>query len=64
MQNVSFNFYPGKCNLIIGESGSGKTTIMKMMVGLHEPDLGGEIIYDGQNFIGMTINEKQVLRKK
>jgi len=31
---------------------------------LHEPDLGGERIDDGQDFIGMTINEKQVLRKK
>jgi phospholipid/cholesterol/gamma-HCH transport system ATP-binding protein len=64
VQDVSFTFYPGKCNLIIGESGSGKTTIMKMMVGLHEPDPGGEIIYDGENFISMQEREKQEIRKK
>jgi phospholipid/cholesterol/gamma-HCH transport system ATP-binding protein len=61
--DVSFKFYPGKCNLIIGESGSGKTTIMKMMVGLLEPD-SGEIIYDGDDFLGMNTKQKQEVRKK
>lgn len=63
VHDVSFTFYPGKCNLIIGESGSGKTTIMKMMVGLLEPD-SGEIIYDGQDFLGMNAKQKQEVRKQ
>lgn len=53
----------GKCNLIIGASGSGKTVFMKCMVGLFEPD-SGEILYDGQNFTGMPENEKKEVRKK
>jgi phospholipid/cholesterol/gamma-HCH transport system ATP-binding protein len=63
VNDISFKFYPGKCNLVIGESGSGKTTIMKMMVGLLEPD-NGEIIYDGQDFIGMSDKQKMEVRKK
>lgn len=63
VHDVSFTFLPGKCNLIIGESGSGKTTIMKMMVGLLEPDTG-EIIYDGEAFLSMNVKQKQEIRKK
>jgi phospholipid/cholesterol/gamma-HCH transport system ATP-binding protein len=63
VHDVSFDFHPGKCNLIIGESGSGKTTIMKMMVGLLVPD-SGDIIYDGESFLAMTAKQKQDLRKK
>ena len=63
VDNVSFTFYPGKCNLVIGESGSGKTTIMKMMVGLLRPD-SGEIIYDGDDFLAMTNQQRQDIRKK
>ena len=58
VDGVSFTFEQGKTNLIIGESGSGKTTIMKLMVGLHEID-GGEILYDGQNFPTLGVKEKQ-----
>jgi phospholipid/cholesterol/gamma-HCH transport system ATP-binding protein len=60
--DVSFTFTPGKCNLVIGESGSGKTTIMKMMVGLVTPD-SGEILYDGEDFLNMTQRQKQEVRK-
>lgn len=63
VDGVSFTFEQGKTNLIIGESGSGKTTIMKLMVGLHEID-GGEILYDGQNFPTLGVKEKQEVRKK
>ena len=63
VNDVSFTFYPGKCNLVIGESGSGKTTIMKMMVGLLTPD-SGEIIYDGQDFLAMSNNQKMAVREK
>jgi phospholipid/cholesterol/gamma-HCH transport system ATP-binding protein len=63
VDDVSFTFEQGKTNLIIGESGSGKTTIMKLMVGLHEIDKG-EVLYDGQNFPVLGIKEKQEIRKK
>jgi len=63
VKDVSFTFLPGKTNLIIGESGCGKSTILKMMVGLHEVD-SGEILYDGQNFPALTMDGKQEVRKK
>lgn len=63
VKNVSFDFLPGKTNLIIGESGCGKTTILKIMVGLHEPD-NGQILYDGQNFPALKSDEKQEIRKE
>ncbi len=63
VKNVSFEFTQGKTNLIIGESGCGKTTILKMMVGLHELN-SGEILYDGQNFPLLNSDGKQEIRKK
>jgi phospholipid/cholesterol/gamma-HCH transport system ATP-binding protein len=63
VKDVTFNFYPGKTNLIIGESGSGKTTILKLMVGLHQPDTG-DVIYDGLNFPKLKPDEKQEIRKQ
>ena len=63
VDDVSFTFEQGKTNLIIGESGSGKTTILKLMVGLHEID-NGQILYDGQNFPTLGLKEKQEVRKK
>ena len=63
VDDVSFTFEKGKTNLIIGESGSGKTTIMKLMVGLHEIDKG-EVLYDGQNFPTLNVKDKQEVRKK
>lgn len=63
IDNVSYVFEQGKTNLIIGESGSGKTTIMKLMVGLHNID-SGEVLYDGLNFPTLGVKEKQDVRKK
>lgn len=63
IDDVSFTFEQGKTNLIIGESGSGKTTIMKLMVGLHDID-AGKILYDGLNFPTLGVKEKQEVRKK
>lgn len=63
IDDVSFVFEQGKTNLIIGESGSGKTTVMKLMVGLHEID-NGEVLYDGLNFPTLGVKEKQEVRKK
>jgi phospholipid/cholesterol/gamma-HCH transport system ATP-binding protein len=63
VKNVSFTFLQGKTNLIIGESGCGKTTILKLMVGLHEVD-SGDVLFDGENFPKLTSDGKQEIRKK
>ena len=58
VSDVSFTFETGKTNLIIGESGSGKTTILKMMVGLLAPDQG-KVMYDGRIFLELEEQQKQ-----
>ena len=63
IDDVSAEFDTGKCNLIIGASGSGKTVLMKCLVGLLIPD-EGEISYDGQNFSHMNTDEKKEMRRK
>ncbi|HWY37949.1 MAG TPA: ATP-binding cassette domain-containing protein [Bacteroidia bacterium] len=63
VHDVSFTFETGKTNLIIGESGSGKTTILKMMVGLLTPD-EGKVIYDGRNFLELGDHQKQEVRRE
>ncbi|HVU57119.1 MAG TPA: ATP-binding cassette domain-containing protein [Puia sp.] len=62
INDVSAVFQTGKCNLIIGTSGSGKTVLMKCLVGLFEPD-SGEICYDGQNFSEMSGEQRKELRR-
>lgn len=63
VQDVSFKFYQGKTNLIIGESGCGKTTILKLMVGLHPID-SGSVLYEGEDFPKLSANGQQEIRKK
>jgi len=63
IEDVSAVFPTGQCNLIIGASGSGKTVLMKCMVGLLEPD-SGEVIYHGKNFFAMNRAEKTEIRKE
>ena len=62
LNDVSALMEGGKCNLIIGASGSGKTVFMKCMVGLFQPD-SGNVLYDGANFSAMNISEKKEIRK-
>ncbi len=57
LKNISTVFHSGKINQIIGQSGSGKTVLLKCIIGLHTPD-SGDIIYDGRNFAGLTKKEK------
>ncbi|MDE6074110.1 MAG: ATP-binding cassette domain-containing protein [Muribaculaceae bacterium] len=57
LHDVSATFYTGKTNLIIGQSGSGKTVLMKSIVGLVRPEQG-EILYDGRDM--MKMNQKQI----
>ena len=61
--NISTVFENGKTNLIIGQSGSGKTVLMKCIVGLLTPD-SGEVLYDGRNFLTMTKKERIALRRE
>lgn len=61
LHDVSATFQTGKTNLIIGQSGSGKTVLLKNLVGLLTPD-SGEIIYDGRQFTQMTAEQRQQLR--
>jgi len=63
IDGVSATMKTGQCNLIIGASGSGKTVLMKCMVGLFEPD-SGEILYDGKNFTAMNNRDKTEIRKE
>ena len=57
LNKIDTIFYRGKTNLIIGQSGSGKTVLLKCLLGLYEVDLG-EILYDGISSKNMGINEK------
>lgn len=63
IHDVSARFETGKCNLIIGSSGSGKTVLMKCLVGLFEPD-SGSILYDGQDFTTMDDQERKEMRQQ
>jgi len=63
LSDVSANFEKGKVSLVIGGSGSGKTVLMKCMVGLLEVD-EGEIIYDGRNFSGLNFKERTPFRQE
>ena len=61
--DINARFENGKTNLIIGQSGSGKTVLMKSIVGLLTPERG-EILYDGRNFLNMNKKEKISLRRE
>jgi phospholipid/cholesterol/gamma-HCH transport system ATP-binding protein len=63
LNDVSAQFEPGKCNLIIGRSGSGKTVLLKSIAGLIEVD-EGEIWYDEQKFSHLDTKSKQKIRKE
>ena len=63
IKGVSTTFEKGKTNLIIGQSGSGKTVLLKCLLGLHEPD-SGEIIYDGVSNINMKESDRTLLRRQ
>ena len=56
LHNVNAIFETGKTNLIIGQSGSGKTVLMKNLVGLLDPT-EGKVLYDGRDFVTMSKRE-------
>ncbi len=63
LNNISVTFEQGKTNLIIGQSGSGKTVLMKCLVGLLESD-SGQVIFDGRIFSEMDNKEKKLIRQE
>lgn len=63
LKNISTVFENGKTNLIIGRSGSGKTVMIKNIIGLMRPD-SGEILYDGRDFLSMNKQELKALRRE
>jgi phospholipid/cholesterol/gamma-HCH transport system ATP-binding protein len=63
LKDISCDFVQGKTNLIIGQSGSGKTVLMKCLVGLFEVD-GGEVLYGDRNFTKMDFGQRKELRQE
>ena len=63
LKDINTVFEDGKTNLIIGQSGTGKTVLMKNIVGLLEPT-SGEILYDGRNFVNLTKKDQVLMRRE
>ncbi|MDP1746618.1 MAG: ATP-binding cassette domain-containing protein [Bacteroidota bacterium] len=63
LKDLSFTFQTGKVNIIIGGSGSGKTVLIRCMVGLNEVD-SGEVLYDDRNFYDLNFKGKKEIRKE
>ncbi|MBK6929865.1 MAG: ATP-binding cassette domain-containing protein [Saprospirales bacterium] len=63
LKGISFTFEAGKCNLIIGRSGSGKTVLMKILVGLLQPS-GGKVWYDDTDFTALDKKQMRAIRMK
>lgn len=62
LKDINVEYEPGKCNMIIGASGSGKTVLLKNLIGLLEPD-SGDISYGDSKLSSMSFREKRMLRK-
>jgi phospholipid/cholesterol/gamma-HCH transport system ATP-binding protein len=63
LKGISASFEAGKTNLIIGQSGSGKTVFLKSLIGLHIPEQG-TIEFDGRVNTKLTIEERRQLRQE
>jgi phospholipid/cholesterol/gamma-HCH transport system ATP-binding protein len=63
LTDVSSVFEQGKVNMIIGQSGSGKSVLAKCIVGLHEVD-SGQILFDGKDFSAMNRIQRTEVRKE
>lgn len=63
LHDINVGFEPGKVNLVIGRSGSGKTVLMKCLIGLLSPT-DGSILYHGKNFHNLSFEDKKTLRKE
>lgn len=63
LNNICADFEPGKTNLTIGQSGSGKTVLLKCIAGLHQVS-DGDILYDGRSFVKMNEKQRKEIRKE
>ena len=63
LKDISAEYEPGRCNMIIGASGSGKTVLLKNLIGLMDPD-SGDISYGDRTLSKMNYKEKKALRQK
>ena len=63
LKGISVKFEKGKTNLIIGQSGSGKTVLLKSIIGLHEID-NGQILFDGRDFTHMKNRQRKKIRQE
>ena len=63
LEDISAQFLSGKVNQIIGQSGSGKTVLMKSIIGLFRPE-EGQVLYDGRNLVDMSGREVKKLRQE
>ena len=63
LDHVSATFRDGEVNMIIGQSGSGKTVLMKSMIGLHEVD-GGQVLFDGRDLAEMRSKDIRMLHRE
>ena len=63
VHDVSFSVYPGETLGLVGESGCGKTTLGRSIIGLNNPR-SGEILYNGKDLLKMTASELQDMRRK
>ena len=61
--NINTTFETGKTNLVIGQSGSGKTVLMKNLIGLLKPTTG-QVLYDGRNFVELSKKETAKMRRE
>ena len=63
LKGINATFKKGQTNLSSGQSGSGKTVVLKSLVGLVKPE-EGEILYDNRDFLKMSSNEKKGIREE
>ena len=63
LKGIDATFANGRTNLIIGQSGSGKTVLMKNLVGLLTPT-SGQVLYDGRDFVSMSKSERIAMRRE
>lgn len=63
LAGIDGSFKPGDTSLIIGGSGTGKSVLLKCMIGLIAPDTG-EVLYDGRNFLTSDLNEQKAIRRE
>lgn len=63
LAGISGTFKQGDTSLVIGTSGTGKSVLLKCMIGLVTPD-SGEVLYDGRNFLTSNLDEQKAIRRE